>query len=453
MKIRTKSRKGISATTCTATKVVLVSIDRCWRTAPQPAVGRIHINIMRATVDVVLSGSNILYFHQIALALQEMGILKTYFTAFSGTNDLNILKGILPSKTKTKLEGKHLDGLNLGLIKKNPLPYLISRMLLKTNFLDHSQANLINSYLFDLFAMNSIKNCDVFHSVHESGLKTFTKVKKRGVITVCDVRSSHIKFETEIFKSEFDMLGLHYNANNKPLRNRAIEEYEMADYIIVPSKFTQKTLINNGILPAKIKVIPYGVDFSRFSYDNKIKNDNKCKKFKILFVGNGIPGKGLHYLINAFSKANIPNSELNIVGWVEPKYKKILESYSKDSKINYIGHIPQIDPKPYYNESNIFVLPSLSEGLASVIIEAMAAGLPVITTPNAGVEIIDGINGFIVPIRDSDQITLKLEWCYKNLKECKEIGLKGKETVENYSWVNYRNNIINFYTENILKLG
>ena len=126
--------------------------------------------------------------------------------------------------------------------------------------------------------------------------------------------------------------------------------------------------------------------------------------------------------MQAWQDLKLPNAELVLVGsnlfptgWLE-QYKDIY---------CHIPSVPHLLLNQYYSSASVLVFPSLVEGFGLVILEAMACGIPVITTPNtAGADIItDRLDGFIVPIRNVEALKEKLEWCYCHPQELAEMGL------------------------------
>ena len=99
-----------------------------------------------------------------------------------------------------------------------------------------------------------------------------------------------------------------------------------------------------------------------------------------------------------------------------------------------------------FSESTVFVLPSITEGSAKTTYEAMAAGLPVITTLNAGSVVRDGIDGFIVPIRDHATIREKLDYLYENREVAREMGESARMQVAAFSWDAYEKRMIHLYS-------
>ena len=95
----------------------------------------------------------------------------------------------------------------------------------------------------------------------------------------------------------------------------------------------------------------------------------------------------------------------------------------------------------------MFVLPSIVEGSAKTTYEAMAAGLPVVTTLNAGSVVRDGVDGFIVPIRDQDALKRRLLFLYENRDEARAMGEAARKRVREFSWETYESRLIDVYRE------
>ena len=116
--------------------------------------------------------------------------------------------------------------------------------------------------------------------------------------------------------------------------------------------------------------------------------------------------------------------------------------------IKYLGTKPQNELYKYYNECDVFVLPSLEEGLAMVTLQAMACGLPVICTPNTGIENVltkDGEEGFLIPIRDPSAIVSKVLQLYNNSKLKIKMGEAAlKRVKKGFTWDDYGKRYVEF---------
>jgi glycosyltransferase involved in cell wall biosynthesis len=113
-----------------------------------------------------------------------------------------------------------------------------------------------------------------------------------------------------------------------------------------------------------------------------------------------------------------------------------------------IGPVPQKELYKYYSNSSVFVLPSIEDGFGMVINQAMSCGLPVILTENTGgYDIVrDGIDGFIIPIRDVEKLKEKILYLYENPEICKQMGQNAKERAKSgFSWEDYGNKIYENY--------
>ncbi len=166
--------------------------------------------------------------------------------------------------------------------------------------------------------------------------------------------------------------------------------------IIAISEMVKKNIVDNyKVSPADIEVIYNGVDLEKFHPRNRKKYRMEIRQeygltdndFVVLFVGSGFERKGIKYLIEAVESISQPVS-IMIVG--KGDAKKIRQ------KIIFCG--PQKDIHKYYAAADVFVFPTMYEPFGNVHLEALASGLPVITTKNSGAsEIIkDGVHGFVV---------------------------------------------------------
>ena len=146
-----------------------------------------------------------------------------------------------------------------------------------------------------------------------------------------------------------------------------------------------------------------GVDISQFK---KIPKDDNI--FRVFYAGNFSIRKGAMYLLKAIDGLKLKNFEFVINGHISSEVQDLIKPYS--SRIKFLGSRPFSELYKIYSQASVFVLPTIEDGFAKVITEAMACGVPVIATENCGsLDVIDeGINGFIVPIRSSEEITKRI---------------------------------------------
>ena len=214
-----------------------------------------------------------------------------------------------------------------------------------------------------------------------------------------------------------------------------MREYDEADLILVPSNYVKNTFLEKGI--KKIEVLNFGVDTTKFYPINFKSNDDY---FNIIFVGQLSVRKGLHYLFEILNKLGNKKIKLHIVGTEtsDTKFlKKLIDSDFQDNVIFY-GHQNHEKLNILFNKANLFVLPSIEEGMAIVTLQSIASGCPVVVTENTGSkEFIEKYNCGKVISRDKisslADVILELMEDKNKLKDLKENTKKAT----NYNWAEY----------------
>jgi starch synthase len=285
------------------------------------------------------------------------------------------------------------------------------------------------------------KCADMVIGTDTASFQTFRIARSAGVICVLDHSYAHIntclRIEQEerlydpIFSRTFDTYVVDpHNQQN------SVDEINLADAIIVASSFAKESLIENGVDEKRIYVVPYGIDLRKFQAVTR-QRENSTKHMNILFVGGIGQRKGIGYLLKTVHDLN---DSLDITTTLVGSFRgdtSVYEKYRGD--FIHLNQISRSQIPSVFQASDVFVFPSLIEGFALVILEAMASGLPVITTTNSGGGgiIVDGVDGFIVPIRDVSAIKERLVYLYENPDKRMEMGLAARKKAELFSWDRY----------------
>jgi glycosyltransferase involved in cell wall biosynthesis len=300
----------------------------------------------------------------------------------------------------------------------------------------------LNKY-FEYFSSKKIdyKNSSIIVGWSGFSYKTFVKAKNYNILKILERGSSHIQFQSEILSEEYKIFNIEYKIEKKFIEQE-LKEYSLADYISVPSNFSKKTFLEKGFKDEKIIVTPYGVDLIDFFPKTKID-----KTFRFIYVGQISFRKGSLYTLKAFQELNLPESELMMIGHCEYKIKPFLKEYEKNKRIKFISHVKQADLINYYNNSDVFVISSIEDGFAMVILQALACGLPVICTPNSGgSELIrNEFNGYVVPIRNINELKKKMNMLYQDKQQLTLLKKNIKKQKNFLSWDNYGNKIEKVY--------
>jgi glycosyltransferase involved in cell wall biosynthesis len=183
--------------------------------------------------------------------------------------------------------------------------------------------------------------------------------------------------------------------------SRMNRELERAEMILCPSTFVRDTMVQNGISPEKCFVHPFGVDTSVFQ-----KRSLLPVHPRFICVGTICLRKGHQYLFRAFEqvKARLPQAELICVGDYKCDFRK--ERPKWVGTFRHIEHLPHAELAKLLQTCTAFVLPSVEEGFARVLSEAMGAGLPIVATHESGATTLvqNGVEGFIIPTQQPDRL-------------------------------------------------
>ena len=280
----------------------------------------------------------------------------------------------------------------------------------------------------DAFAARNLPPCDALIALSSTGLRVGTLAQERGAAYLCDRGSTHIRYQEECLRREFERYGKRYFGIDPRKIEKEEAEYARADRILVPSRFARRTFLERGFAPEKVCLAPYGVDLARFKPVAEPPEDF----FEVLFVGALTIRKGIRDLLEAFDRFDHPRKRLTLVGAPSRETADEVARALARSDVRATGSVSQDEVRERMSRSHAMVLPSVEEGLALVQGQAMACGLPVIATPNTGSEDLftDGREGFIVPVHDPAAIADRLTRLADEPRLRREMGARGVERVE-----------------------
>lgn len=383
--------------------------------------------------------SNVPYYHYLARALHNSGHLEKYITSFI-LLEHEQAPARLPEYLRKKLEGRRLSGVPGYKVKQIRMPELMVQGITKAKLASLDRALWLQNNHFDLMAKRWIEDCDVLHFVSSIGLYSARKAKSAGAAIVCDVPQEHPSFQVRILLEERERFGVRAEIKGRLYEEKVLEEFELADYFFVPSEHAKKTFVDEGFRDEQIFVLHYGTDLDHF---RKVEREDSV--FRILYVGQITLRKGLQYLLQAVDELKLPDSELLLIGKVDPAMEPILKRYK--GMFKHIPSLPKVELSRYYSNSSVFVLPSLADSFALVVLEAMACGVPVIVTENTGSKEVfrDGVDGFVVPIRDVEAIKEKILFLYENRDVCQAMGEAARQRASEVTWDRLERRAVEIY--------
>jgi starch synthase len=275
------------------------------------------------------------------------------------------------------------------------------------------------------------------HAYEDCSLWQFMEAKRLGKACIYDMPISYYaareKTQAELLRKYSDWLPHNWSPIAQDRRReQKRREMALADLTLVPSRYVEATI--REFHPHKdIGLAPYGVNLEFWTPGETNKSPGPLR---FIFAGQVSLRKGVPLLIEAWSKAGLRDAELALVGsWT-------LSESKRRSLPPGIKWFPPCSPQALrdrYRDSDVFVFPSFAEGLALVLLEAMACGLPVLASEASGVseEITIGC-GFVIPPGDLDQLVERLRWFDQHRDEVPAMAYEARSQATRQTWSKYR---------------
>ena len=284
-------------------------------------------------------------------------------------------------------------------------------------------------------------NYDFFHSWSGDCLETLRVAKQKKIPSLIEIPTWHRRSQrsedrgnktTKSWKSRFLL---------EP--ERFLEEYDLATLVVVLSEKAAESFRVANFPDEKLFYLPRGVDVDRFRPGSEPDGRQRPKIFRAIFSGALIERKGIHHLLEAWHRLNLPDAELWLLGNLHDEAKPHLQKFWRDN-IRVLGF--KRDLENYLNQGTVYVFPSRLEGSAKTIYEAAASGLPMITTREAGDVVRDGVEGIIVQPGDVDAIAAAIEHLYRHAEIVASMSAAARQrVVENFTWDHYRTRLLGAY--------
>ncbi|WP_163702700.1 glycosyltransferase [Adonisia turfae] len=366
--------------------------------------------------------------YQQPVLLHQWGILNTLYTdLYAGDNlPMRVLRHPrfnphLPAAMKRMIDRYTLRLKNAKIVHFPMLGYQYAKALRRSDKQNPTTIFVETGKSFcQRIIQHGLDNTDIIYGFNSACLELFEYAKSQGILCILDQtlaeRSYYhrtLMIEEACWSGWSESPFTITNADQE-LVEREQKEQDLADQIICGSEFVKNSLIERNVSPEKITVIPLGRVKDSTSLTFNTPNSKRAlfpwkersDGLHILFAGSVGLRKGIPYLLQALRQLEgvIP-FVCKAAGSIELSSKP-LEEYS--NVCQFLGRVPRSEMASLYNWADVFVLPSLCEGSAMVIYEALNYGLPVITTNNTGSIVRNGLGGWIVPIKNADAISASI---------------------------------------------
>ncbi len=364
--------------------------------------------------------------YAVAAVFARHGMLDRLYTDIHADSALltraaRLLPERVSPKPMRRLLGRRIpESVSLDSVRSFPLNALVRR-----------KVGGIEEYLGQQLLKDGFGTANAIYTMTTADREVVQAAKRRGLFVV------HEQFiapdELETMDEERRRFSGIEPRDSAEVRSRFIadhqEQWRWADLILCPSPPVQESAIALGADAEKTVLLPYGIHATWLDYRPRPVAG------RVLAVGSVCLRKGHHYLAEAsrLLKARGVACDLRVVG---PHPSGIDRMKIFDGP-NYLGQIPRAEVHREFLSADVFVLPTLSEAFPAVVLEALACGLPVVTTDRCSSVVRDGIEGFVVPLRDPVALAESIERILADRHLRQSISVRARAQARNYTWERY----------------
>lgn len=317
------------------------------------------------------------------------------------------------------------------------IAYALATRLVRSSML----RNLCYRHFGHAFALKTARvgfgKANTVYGLNGASLELFRVAKANRLKCILEQTSSPKRIESALMEEEQQLWpdweeDKYLYRLDPAMMEREEKEWALADLVIAGSQFVVDGLVQCRVPPERCRLVPYAVDTSHFSPGSRRTRGND--PIRILYAGAVCLQKGIQYLVRALEQLEAAHMQVRAAGPVllSPQGRAMSEK-----KIELLGAVPRSTMPELYRWADMFVCSSICEGSALVTYEALASGLPVIATTNAGSIVRDGVDGFVVPIRDSEMLADRMEQLISNPELRQQMTCNAIQRAQEASWERY----------------
>ena len=385
------------------------------------------------------------FFKAAARSFNYVGWLKELDSCICWDSESTLSK-YLPTALSVQLSRRAISDVPLSLQHSHPwreLARLLSTKLSVPWFHRHEKGPLSVDAVyrsFDRYVANRLPTIEGLRAVYayeDGALHTFQAAKQQGLLRIYDLPIGYWRASLKILEEEralkpdwaCTLSGLNDSVDKLARKD---QELELADLVVVPSEFVRTTLQEHKSIAAPIAVVPFGSPQPLAAPFQASPTGH----LRVLYVGSIGQRKGISYALDAVQALGTQVTFTMIGRVSDPTCLPLMSALQRHRWIETLPHHQVLEQM---RQHDVLLLPSLFEGYALVISEALSQGLPVITTPNSGAmhSIRNGVEGFIVPIRDSQAIAERLQKLVSNRDLLAEMQHACLRRAAVLSWAGY----------------
>jgi glycosyltransferase involved in cell wall biosynthesis len=399
---------------------------------------------------IVSNGFQKFHLSVAAAEANKRGTLSGYLTGAYPTPAIRKILALPVLRNSAKLKrlvARH-DEIPESLVR----PLFLPEVVYAFGTLLKSEARIVDSFRY--FGRSATKYVEraaaggarVYHYRAAFGGPSVQVAKKLGMVALCDHSIAHPAVVEHLVDNMGRMPAHAEDEKMSPFNKYILEDIEQADAVVVNSDFVKDTFIGIGRTEIPVHVIYWGVDDAFLErVPERVPSTGQPR---ILFAGYFQKRKGADTLIDALAQLGDRPWQLKVAGGVEVGMDARYPAFFSDPRVKFLGLLSRKELAPTMSRHDIFVFPSLAEGSARVVFEAMACGCYIITTPNTGSIVQDKVHGRLVPPGDVNALSAAIEDALSNPSRVAEIGSRNAQLIRtSYRQSQYGENLAALYAE------
>lgn len=392
--------------------------------------------------------------YRLAAALEQGKMLEAYITTvyYRPHSFTRLVTGLLKGKFKKKAEGRRSNEIDDDkVVQFCEVEGLLKLLALNVPFFSRFYHKLKYDTA-DRFARKVAQyaiehQVDAVVTYDDCSPLLFEILQKKAphILRILDVSAANLLYMRQIYDRDITLtpaFAKRLKAEmsrcwNPVILDRAKREIISSNKFLVPSKFVAASLAYSGVAEDQMLYCPYGVDVSQFfqkTYDDIEKLKHRPLRF--IYVGGVKELKGISYLLEAFNHIPKEKAELTVVGACN-LHDADIQPYL--GRVHFTGMVLHSEVPQLLQTADVFVFPSLGEGLSLSVLEAAAIGLPLIISENSGVTDIIRNNkeGIIIPIQSTETIVDAVTWFIEHPERIQDMGMAARKKALACTWNRY----------------
>jgi glycosyltransferase involved in cell wall biosynthesis len=413
------------------------------------------MDLSKKAIKVVLSpGPGKLYFHDSAAAIAAAGASVEFVVGWLPGKGQRVLVDLIgrllgEKQLAARMAARAVVGEGLRVVSNAWMEFAGRGILIlsKGGFIAEDSAVALSFRLAGFAARGYLRGSDIFHVRSGAGQGgAIGTARTNGLKVLTDHSIAHPTYMKEILSEEYRLAHLPYNMDpDSKLWKLVLRDCHEADLLLVNSDFVRETFVANGYPPGRIRVAYLGVQDRYLGLKTRYAIQGHIS---LLFTGNFELRKGVRLLLQAVRalRAGGLDVRLHLIGNLSSG-----KVWLRDSDAEFFRHSPYVAPEellPMLASADMFVFPTLAEGSSRSAMEAAAAGVPVITTTQCGLPLVDGDSVVYVPANDAEALTRAIERLAGNEGLRESLGRRASRLIkDNYSWLDYGKTVLKVYGE------